>query len=287
MGRSRDMIAAVEAERLIKELAIDSLPIDPIAIAESLGILVQPKTTTGGVSGMLIRVGNEFGIAYATHIDSEGFKRFCIAHEIGHYRIPGHIDAVLAHGDIHESHAGFVTDDPYEREADMFAASLLMPDALFTREMRSLADGLQAVETLAGRCVTSLPAAANRYVQKASVPVAMVVSTGPRIDYCFMSGALQDFDGLEWPRKGQQVPAGTQTDRFNADADNIRLARRADTESELRDWFGGKRSIPGTEEIVGLGRYGKTLTILSTEIFADDEDEDEDLEERWEVRFRR
>lgn len=231
------MIAAVEAERLIKELGIDSLPIDPIAIAESLGILVQPKTTTGGVSGMLIRVGNEFGIAYATHIDSEGFKRFCIAHEIGHYRIPGHIDAVLAHVDIHESHAGFVTDDPYEREADMFAASLLMPDALFTREMRSLGDGLQAVETLAGRCVTSLPAAANRYVQKASVPVAMLVSAGPRIDYCFMSGALQDFDALEWPRKGQPLPAGTETDRFNADADNVRLAHRANAESELRDWL--------------------------------------------------
>ncbi len=286
MGRSRDQIAALEAERLIKELGIDSLPIDPIAIAESLGILVQPKTTTGGVSGMLIRVGNEFGIAYATHIDSEGFKRFCIAHEIGHYRLSGHIDAVLAHGDIHESHAGFVTGDPYEREADMFAASLLMPDALFTREMRSLGDGLQAVETLAGRCVASLPAAANRYVQKASVPVAMVVSTGPRIDYCFMSGPLQDFDKLEWPRKAQALPAGTETDRFNADPGNIRAAKRADAESELRDWFGGKRSIPGTEEIIGLGRYGKTLTILSTEIFADDEDEDEDLEERWEVRFR-
>lgn len=56
------MIAAVEAERLIKELGIDSLPIDPIAIAESLGILVQPKTTTGGVSGMLIRVGNELAL---------------------------------------------------------------------------------------------------------------------------------------------------------------------------------------------------------------------------------
>jgi Zn-dependent peptidase ImmA (M78 family) len=286
-GRSRDLIAAAEAERLIRELGINSLPIDPTTIAESLGILVRPKTTTGGISGMLIRVGNEFGIAYATHIDSEGFKRFCIAHEIGHYRLSGHIDAVLAHGDIHESHAGFVTGDPYEREADMFAASLLMPDALFTREMRSIGDGLQAVETLAGRCVTSLPAAANRYVQKAGVPVAMVVSTGPRIDYCFMSGLLQDFDALEWPRKGQQLPAGTETDRFNADPGNIRTAKRADAESELRDWFGGKRSIPGTEEIIGLGRYGRTLTILSTEIFADDEDEDEDLEERWDVRFRR
>ncbi len=288
VGRSRDQLAALEAERLIKELEIDSLPIDPIAIAKSLGILVQPKTTTGGVSGMLIRVGNEFGIAYATHIDSEGFKRFCVAHEIGHYRIPGHIDAVLAHGDIHESHAGgFATGDPYEREADMFAASLLMPDSLFTREMRSLGDGLQAVEALSRIFVTSLPAAANRYVQKTGVPVAMVVSTGPHIDYCFMSKALQDFDGLEWPRKGQPLPAGTETDQFNADPGNIRAAKRAKAESELRDWFGGKRSISGTEEIIGLGRYGKTLTILSTEVFADDEDEDEDLEERWEVRFRR
>ena len=46
-------------------------------------------------------------------------------------------------------------------------------------------------------------------------------------------------------------------------------------------------TLPGTEEIIGLGLYGKTLTILFTEVFADDEDENEDLEERWKVRFRR
>jgi hypothetical protein len=286
-GRSRDQIAAHEAELLIKELGIDSLPVDPAAIAESLGILVQPKSASGGVSGMLVRLGNDFAIGYATHIDNEGFKRFSIAHEIGHYRIPGHIDAVLAHGDIHESRAGFVADDPYEREADHFAASLLMPDGLFSRELRRLGDGLEAVEAMAGRCVTSLTAAANRYVQNASVPVAMVVSTGPRIDYCFMSKPLQDFDGLEWPRKGQPLPGGTKTDLFNADPENVRLARRANGETELREWFGGRRSIPGTEEVVGLGGYGRTLTILSSDIFADDEDEGEDLEERWTPRFRR
>lgn len=286
-GRSRDQLAAHEAEQLIKELGIDGLPVDPAAIAESLGILVQPKSASGGVSGMLVRLGNEFAIGYATHIDNEGFKRFCIAHELGHYRIPGHVEAVLAHGDIHESHAGFVADDPYEREADDFAASLLMPDRLFARELRNLGDGLEAVEVMAGRCMTSLTAAANRYIQKASVPVAMVVSAGPRIDYCFMSKPLQDFDGLEWPCKGQPLPGGTKTDLFNADADNVRLARRADGETELRDWFGGRRSIPGTEEVLGLGSYGKTLTILSSDVFADDEEEDEDLEERWNPRFRR
>lgn len=247
-GRSRDQLAGHEAELLIKELGIDSLPVDPVAIAESLGILVQPKPASAGVSGMLVRLGNDFAIGYGTHIDNEGFRRFSIAHEIGHYRIAGHIDAVLAHSDIHESHAGFVADDPYEREAGHFAASLLMPDPLVSRELRKLGDGLEAVEAIAERCITSLTAAANRYVQKATVPVAVVVSIGPRIDYCFMSQALQDFDGLEWPRKGQPLPAETKTEAFNADPENVRLARRTDGETELRDWLGGRRSIPGTEE---------------------------------------
>lgn len=285
--RNRDDIAALEAERLVKEQEIKSLPVDPIATAESLGILVEPKLTRGGVSGMLVRAGNEFGIAYATHIESEGFKRFCIAHELGHYRIPGHIDAVLAHGDIHESYAGFAKDDIYEREADHFAASFLMPDNLFAREMRLLGDGLQAIEALAERCVTSLPATAIRYVQKAEVPVAMVVSMGPRIDYCFMSASMQEFGRLDWPRKGQRLPGGSGTNGFNSESENVRVARRAESEVDLRIWFGGRREIPGTEEIVGLGRYGKTLTILCSEIFPNDEDEDYELEESWRPSFRR
>ena len=284
-GKSRNELAVLEAERLIKELGIDALPIQPIAIAERLGILVKPKKTAGGVSGMLVRYGEEYAISYADHIDNEGFKRFCISHELGHYRLAGHVDAVLAHGDVHESHAGFVSDDPYEREADHFAAGLLMPDPLFSREMRRLGDGLQAVEALAERCTVSLTAATLRYVEKASVPVAMVVSVGARIDYCFMSKPLLDFDNLTWPRKGQILPSGTATDRFNADPANVRTSQRAEAETEMRDWFGGRRSIRATEEVVGLGSYEKTLTILSSEVFADDVDEDEELEDRWSVRF--
>jgi Zn-dependent peptidase ImmA (M78 family) len=286
-GKSRTELATVAAEQLVKDLKIDRLPIDPIAIAEGLGILVQPKPTSGGVSGMLIRLGNEFAIAYASHIDNDGFKRFCVGHELGHYHLPGHVDAVLAHGDIHESRAGSFSDDPYEREADHFAAGLLMPDPLFSRELRRLGDGLEAVEAVAGLCGVSLTAAAIRYIEKASVPVAMVVSAGPHVEYCFMSKALQDFDGLSWLRKDQVLPAGSATDRFNDDADNVRLARRADDQTDLRDWFGGTRNIPATEEVIGLGGYGKTLTIMSSEIFADDEDEEEDVEERWTPGFHR
>jgi len=68
-----------------------------------------------------MRVGSSFGILYATHLANEGFERFSVAHELGHYFLPGHIDAVLAGGgQVHTSRAGFVSDDKYENEADHF-----------------------------------------------------------------------------------------------------------------------------------------------------------------------
>ena len=50
-----------------------------------------------------------------------------MAHEIGHYRLPGHIDAVLNAQGRHFSKAGFRSTDRYEQEADQFASALLMP----------------------------------------------------------------------------------------------------------------------------------------------------------------
>jgi len=84
---------------------------------------------------MLLRHGDVFGILYATHIASEGFQRFSIAHELGHYFLEGHIDHILPKDGVHESHAGFVSADPYELEADQFAGGLLMPSAPFSARL--------------------------------------------------------------------------------------------------------------------------------------------------------
>ena len=291
LGPMRYRMAKRKAEQFLADRGIDSLPVDPIAIAESLDIVVEPKPdTAGGVSGMLVRHQDVFGIMYATHIDNDGFQRFSVAHEIGHYVLDGHVDHIFPSGDgLHTSEAGFVSGDRFELEADHFAAGLLMPEPHFSRELLRFGDGLEAVEGMARKCRTSLTATAIRYAETASVPVAIVMSAGGTVDYCFMSKSIQDFDGLEWLRKGQPLPADVETDLFNRDPDNILRARRSHAETDLRDWFGGPRSLPGTEETIGLGRYGKTLTILSSNAFADDEpdEEDEDMEERWTARFRR
>ena len=133
----------LEAEILLQELEITELPVDPYEIARRLDIeLMQMPPNGGGASGMLLRVGNEFGIGYPVHIDNEGFRRFSIGHELGHYRLPGHVDAVIDASGKHLSRAGFVTTDRFELEADHFAAALLMPRKQFSEALSKLPDGL-------------------------------------------------------------------------------------------------------------------------------------------------
>jgi len=282
------LFATQHGEQVVREQGL-SLAVYPIALAQDLGITVTPKPArAGGVSGMFIRVGDFYGIAYATHIDNEGFKRFSVAHELGHYFLPGHVDAVFRDGDIHESRAGFVSDDRYELEADNFAAGLLMPRHLFTPLLRRAGDGIAAVEHLAGACQTSLTATAIRYTQCTSEPVAIVVSAGGSIDYCFMSDALRDFDDIDWIRKRQALPRTSATFVFNQDPARVRRAERVEGESDLQLWFGGPRSIELREDVIGLGSYARTLTMLhGIEPPDDAEEDDEALIESWTPRLRR
>jgi Zn-dependent peptidase ImmA (M78 family) len=92
--------------------------------------------TNWTTSGMLLRHGNTFGIYYATHIPNEGFQRFSVGHELGHYFLDGHIDHILPKDGIHVSHAGFVSADTFELEADHFSAGLLMPSTPFKKSAR-------------------------------------------------------------------------------------------------------------------------------------------------------
>lgn len=291
MARQRDRFIKVrwEAERLLQELGIDRLPVDPFEIAEKLDIAMQPlPASAGGASGMLIHVSGVFGIGYPTHIDNDGFKKFSVAHEIGHYRLPGHVDAVVDASGRHFSKAGFRSADPYEQEADHFASALLMPTSLFSAAARRAGEGLKAIEALQAQCEASMEATAIRFAQNSRDPVAVIRSEGSVIDYAFMSNPLKDFPDLDWIKKGMPLPTGSVTAGFNQDPYNISRARRADGASSLQDWFNGPHRQEIVEEVIGLGGYGKTITVLSgMEPPNEMEDEDEDLEDSWAVRFRR
>lgn len=292
-GPARRNLAEAAASSVLRQLKIDGLWVDPEAIAAWKDIAVKAKPdTAAGVSGMLIKVGDDFGIMYATNIPSRGFQRFSISHELGHYFIEGHPEALLTTG-VHQSRAGFVSGDPFEQEADYFAAALLMPELPFKKAIADRDPGLVCVESLCKECETSLTATAIRYSSLTSDGIAVLSSTHDTIDWCFMSDGLKQAKGLTWVRKGTPVPAGSITARFNAEPSNVTSGRREAGDGRLNDWVGGDRPYRVTEEVLGLGQYGRTLTILtcknlSLRAEADEPEDDEDaLIDSWTPKFRR
>jgi hypothetical protein len=249
--------------------------------------------TQRGCSGMLVKSGDEFGILYATYLHNEGFENFSVGHEIGHYCIDGHADALLTDGK-HVSNANFNSFDPFEQEADFFAAALLMPDRPFKKEIGRRNPGLSCIEALKTKCKTSLTATAIRYSEFTSDGVAVIASSGQSIDWCFMSDGLKSAKGIRWIKKGTPVPAGTVTASFNAKPENVRRGEKDSASGRLNDWMEGNQVYNVEEEVVGLGQYGRTLTILTCKQLAqdydrhdqDEEEADEDVAERWMPRFR-
>jgi hypothetical protein len=278
-------------EETAARFGFKELPVNPFEIAKQSDIRVEAKPdTAAGVSGMLLRHGDNFGIMYATHITSEGFQRFSVGHELGHYFLEGHMDHVLPDGDgFHTSHAGFTSSDIYELEADHFAAGLLMPGNLFKAALNRLNDDMAAIERLATLCGTSLTATAIRFAQTTGGAAIIIVSTGKTIDYAFLSDTLCENRSLEWPKKGTALPARSATVGFNQESANISASRRESSATDLSHWVGGVAAA-GREEVIGLGRYGKTLTLITCSHAYPTEDEAEDEESNsqpWGPRFHR
>lgn len=282
-----------QAEKVLRDEGLEDLGVDPIALAERHDILVQAKPDTApGVSGMLMHVNTTFGILYATHIDNDGFQRFSISHELGHYFLEGHPEHLFSGGaQLHTSMAGFASVDPFEREADYFASGLLMPSAPFERALRREKEGLGAVLSLAGQCRSSLTATAIRYADLTSDAAAVIISQGPAVQFAMVSEAMKGLGEIVWPLKGSALPGRSRTARLNSDIARVDAADRDEGDADLSDWLGG-RSVKGYEEVIGLGRYGKTLTVLTTGNLADptygaDDDDEETLIESWTPRFKK
>jgi IrrE N-terminal-like domain len=282
MARRDYWQAEAQAAEVLAKKKISALPVDPFAIAASEGIACEKLKAGSGVAGCLSGAGDAFGIFYSDSIASEGFRRFTVAHELGHYFLEGHYKHIFADGNSrHESATGYSSDDPYEREADAFAAALLMPEGLFKAACARIAPGFRAIESLAEKCVTSLTATAIRYAVLSDDPIAVVCSKDNRVQFAFLSDVLKQRRDLTWPKKNSGIPDGTSTHRFNRDPRNIAQSKRMMTATALMDvWFdcGGTEYV--NEEVVGLGpSYGLTLTILVAEPARDRENEEESEED--------
>ena len=175
-----------------------------------------------------------------------------------------------------------------------------LPSAITTRPIFATAKvlnrydpGLDAIEAAAGQCLTSLTATAIRFAELSDMAIAIIVSTGGVIDYSFLSEPMKSLPERNWLRKGTVLPPGTATVRLAADASQVRAGARVADAVDVRDWLGGTTLAEVSEESVGLGAYGKVLTVLASATIGQEHDPDNDEEsndevnERWTPHFKR
>ncbi len=244
--------AARAAEELLWRLGIADRPIDPFEIAKRHEIVVEPAPEQRAL-GCLLRVGDTFGISYSTRIRSEGLIRFTVAHELGHYFLPGHPEYLFPLGSgVHISNSLHASKCPTEVEADCFAASLLMPRGLFFPALSFAGRGLAAIECLAAQFGTSLTSTAIQYATLTRDPIAVIVSTRGLVNYSLLSESMRHIGGTGWLPRGEPVPSGTATFEFNRNSQNVRSCRRMNELARLDFWFDGARPCMSG----GCGRPG-------------------------------
>ena len=113
------------AELLANTGMLGKAPVSLEKIAKYLGFSCQffmPDTRTEDISGAVDHSKKKI---YLNRQDSPVRMNFTLAHEIGH---------IILHGD--DKNKNFIdyrraSTDPKEKEADSFAANLLMPESLF------------------------------------------------------------------------------------------------------------------------------------------------------------
>ncbi|AZV19257.1 ImmA/IrrE family metallo-endopeptidase [Mesorhizobium sp. M7A.F.Ce.TU.012.03.2.1] len=282
-------MATQRGEKIAEESGYTQFPVKPHDIAKARDIaLVAKPADVKGVSGAIIFAGGNATIIYSTEYDNEGFENFSICHELGHWFLPGHPEEIMGAGGTHFSRANFTQNTSIELEADHFASGLLLPSKLTRRFLSDNQIGLDGILKLAEEAHCSVTASAIRAAECGSYPMAVIVSKGDQIAYAFTSDTFKNLGKLAFLRKGSPLPISA-TRRFNSDPRNVLRAERLVDETDLATWFDGSGRIVLDEEIIGLGSYGYTLTVLTGEHLPEDpleeEDEEAELEKSWTPRF--
>lgn len=263
------------AQEVLLAHELEALPVDPYLIARLEKIALLPGRYDDCFDGRIEyhrrATGGRFVLFYAEaapRVRPEGRVRFSVAHELGHFYLPQHRQYLVS-GLWHGSRAGFVSEKPLERQADYFAAALLMPRSKFMEQVRrknyqcSLADLGRLAEQI---FQTSLLSTAMRYVELDVEPCCVVLSRAGHVAFTRSSDELRRL-GLGWIDKGSRVPPTSVTVRKLKPTSFERVEGGIDSDI----WFEDKRPYALWEEAINLGYTGLTLTFLAC---AEDQDEE-------------
>ena len=175
---------AYEAENLLEELGFETLPINPIDVANQIDCegfrlvmeyqdfqsdLILGKAE-GNSKGALIYINS--------NISDIGRSNFTASHEIGHVCM--HIMSEKKFDfECGANQFSSSFDDPIEKEANGFASGLLMPKSLVLRETNGDLDW-KTIYSISILCNTSLEATYRRLSYLSKAPSALIIHQAGR-----------------------------------------------------------------------------------------------------------
>lgn len=182
------MTPGQRAEARIAELGIsDPKDIDVDAIAYDAKLLVE-YDEIDGCAATLVGFKDQ-AIATVRPSGVVGRDRFSVGHELGHWEMHrGKSFACRAD----DPDSNLISDKPREKEADEYAAHLLMPSALFNPVVKKLGmPGFKQVGDLSEEFNASLIATSIRLADIDTLPILVACYSG---------------NGLKWNKRSDHVP---------------------------------------------------------------------------------
>ncbi len=271
----RQKLAATKAAEVLEAFGY-SVPVDPLAIAAHEGRrrLRLCGTDLGDAFDGQLEYHHAKGcflLIFNTKYDGGGGMhrprtRFSIAHELGHYHLEDHRSHLLRGGRPHASKGEFIVDAIVEREADAFAAALLLP----TQDVRAIVNrspfSLATVQSVADTFDVSLVSAALRAVNLSHFPAAVAGLPLGGTPWLAWSTAFKDAGCFR--RSSRELPsvdAARQLELFR-----LGLAKPCQHDSKLGEWFhlpddGHLDDVLVTEQYVPIGSMGMLLVVISAD----------------------
>lgn len=191
--------------------------------------------------------------------------RFTLAHELGHYFIDEHRNALRAGELPKPSFPDRPGDDPKEHEANAFAAALLMPKQEIRNALKSVPTGLKGILELASTFAVSRQSAALRYVNASGRECAVVMFPSGGAPWWRVSSTLERFGLNRIALPKASVPPDSATGLAVAEAPGPKPEVYV-TNTLASTWFmgvpnGSPRDCLFNEAAIRLGEYG-VLTLL-------------------------
>jgi len=197
-------------EEIVETLGINSPPVDPFHVLESEGAKIRAfgDDFKDAFDGRLEYKDPIYILFYNTKYNCwqhSGLQhpkvRFTISHELGHYFIEAHRNYLRKGGQPHCCITDFVSDTLVEREADCFAAGLLMPKFLLCEIVNKSTANLSAIKNARKEFDVSLTSMMIRWTQLCDSPCAILAVKGKTVQWGFTSEGFNNA-GASFVRRG-------------------------------------------------------------------------------------